>query len=175
MRKLFYVTLAALLVCGVATAQNEEPKKKGGFMKALKKGVESTTGLRVSDETLFVYPEEAAIGEWKVELVSCVGNPATGEVQPIIKVTKFGEDGAKNTWCKAKEAVVTGSKESLALERRSADPLYSFLANTPVEVTLERVGGVPADARTLDIKFYIWGKEIMFEGRRMPIEWQTAE
>lgn len=69
MKKIICMAMTLLLVMGSAFAQNES-KKKGGFWSKVKKGVESTTGLDVSKETLFVYP---TIGEWKMQFVSAIG------------------------------------------------------------------------------------------------------
>ena len=176
MKKIISLAVAALLICGAVMGQQpEEKKKKGGFLNAVKKGVESTTGLRVSDETLFVYPEKAAIGEWKMVLESCEGNPATGEVVLKIKATKLMGNPYKNTWSIIKEAVVTGTKEPLMLERRSADPLQTYEVNRPVEMALQRILDVPTDAKFLDVKFYISDRDYVFEARRVPIEWLGAE
>lgn len=76
MRKLTLLATALLLIGAAASGQNQ-PKKKGGFWNKLKKGIESTTGLDVSKETLFVYPQ---IGDWKMELVEATGDSRTGEV-----------------------------------------------------------------------------------------------
>lgn len=82
MKKILMLLAAATMVCASASGQ-EQPKKKGGFWNKVKKGVESTTGLDVSKETLFVYPK---IGEWKMQFISAVGNPATGEVSVRIGI-----------------------------------------------------------------------------------------
>jgi len=76
MKKLLLLAAAATMICAAASGQ-DQPKKKGGFWNKVKKGVESTTGLDVSKETLFVYPE---MGKWKMEFISATGDSATGLV-----------------------------------------------------------------------------------------------
>lgn len=172
MKKIFALALAALFVCGAAMAQEEkQEKKKGGFMNAIKKGVESTTGLDVSKETVFVYPE---IGEWKMSVASCMGDPASGEVTLKLKITRIASSQMMSTPFLIREARVTGSKELLALERLAVDALNDFRPNAPVEVTLGRIGA-PAGTKLLDIKFSTADKSRMFEARDVPVEWKTNE
>lgn len=159
--------IAVLLISSFAIAQEQEGKKKGGFMKAVKKGVESSTGLRVSDETLFVYP---AVGEWKMAFESCVGNPMTGEVVLQIKATKLTDGKMGSTWSNLTEAIITRGGE-LTLYRRAADPLYNFEPNTPVDITFQTILGVPTDTKTIDVKFAIGPGTELFEARRVPITW----
>lgn len=164
----------ALMLCSFSMAQEDSAatKKKGGFMKALKKGIESTTGLRVSDETLFVYP---TIGDWKMQLASCVGDKETGNVQIKIWVTCLNSKNRHaSARCLITEANVTGVDKALELHSFSADPLYDFKPNKAVEATFGAVYDVPRDAKSLDIKFYIDYRhpETIFEARRVPIEWR---
>lgn len=86
MKKLVMLAAAALMVCAAATGQ-DQPKKKGGFWNKVKKGVESTTGLDVSKETLFVYPQ---MGQWKMQFVSATGSNETGEVTVRIGIMPLG-------------------------------------------------------------------------------------
>ena len=141
-------------------------------MNALKKGVESTTGLNVSKETLFVYP---VIGEWKMSVVSCEGDPVTGDVVLKINVNRISSQQLTSSVLLIREANVSGSKTPLALERWSADPLHDFKPNTPVDVTFQTIYGVPAESKTLDVKFSTSDRDKMFEARDVPIEWMAAE
>ena len=171
MKKVLVFAFAALFICASAMAQEENQEKKGGgLMKALKKGVESATGLKVSDETLFVYP---VIGEWKMTVESCIGNKETGEVVLKINVIKIG-DQLRSSRCLLSEVVVTGDKNPFELQRFSADPLYDFKPNTSVLVTFQSIFGVPETAKSLDVKFYVIvpNPEHTFEARRVPIDWQ---
>ena len=165
MKKIFYFILTVLLISGSVMAQEPEKKKKGGFMKALKKGVESTTGLKVSDETLFVYP---TVGEWKMQVVSCEGSTATGQVILKINATRLTGDGVISAWCNIREANVTGGG-SLKFHR-SADPTYRFEVGKTVEVTFQTLLDVPADTKSIDARFEILSQS--FEVRRAPIEWK---
>ena len=173
MKKVLVFAFAALFICASAMAQEgKKEKKNGGFMKALKKGVESNTGLKVSDETLFVYP---VIGEWKMEVDSCIGDTVTGTVVLKIKVTKVLGDRTINHRCLLSEAVVTGEKAPLKLSGFYADPLYDFEINETVDVSFQPIVEVPEGAKSLDVKFYVnmpTIKELCFEARRVPIEWQ---
>lgn len=171
MKKLFLLTLAVMLLCGSVMAQDDakKEKKKGGFMSNVKKGIESNTGLRVSDEALFVYP---VMGEWKMTVAECTGDKETGIVILKINTTKLMNGQMMSTVCILIDAVVTDTKTPLTLERRSADPLYHFQINTPVEITCQAIGNVPTDAKTLDVKFYISYRDNAFEARRIPINWE---
>ena len=173
MKKVLVFAFAALFICASAMAQEEKQEKKGGgFMKALKKGVESATGLKVSDETLFVYP---VIGEWKMDIESCIGDKATGEVILKIKVTRIaGEQRYRSMRCLLSEAVITGEKAPFQLRGFSANPLYDFEINASTEVTFQPIIGVPETAKSLDVKFYIEFPDVAdrcFEARRVPVEW----
>ena len=172
MKKILVFAFATLFICASAMAQEEKQEKKsGGLMKALKKGVESATGLKVSDETLFVYP---AIGEWKMTVESCIGNKETGNVVLKIKVTKITGNQMMSARCLLSEAVVTGEKDKFELQRFSADPLYSFKIGETVDVTFQTIYGVPETAKSLDVKFYVIvpNPEHSFEARRVPVDWQ---
>lgn len=172
MKKIFCLITVVLLAGGSLMAQEQEGKKKGGFMKSLKKGVESTTGLKVSDETLFVYP---TVGEWKMQLNSCIGNRATGEVVMTITVNKIGGKQLLDVRCLLTgDATVTGGGK-VSYGRYPADPLHNFRINTPVQISLQTLYEVPTDAKSLDVSFYIRDKGIMFEARRVPIEWRDGE
>lgn len=189
MKKLFLLALAAAFVGGAAMAQEPqnaeqapteqaakpEKKKGGGFFKALAKGVESTTGLNVSKEALFVYPE---IAKWKMSVVSCVGDSKTCTVELKISVMALF-DSPRYTGARVliTEAKVTGGKTALELQRFMADPLHDLVPNRPVEATFNRILGVPADAKTIDLKFYVNNDlpATKFELRDCPITWTTAE
>ncbi len=171
MKKIIMIAVA-LTVCFGAQAQ----KKKGGFMNALKKGVESTTGLNVSKEALFVYPA-SAVGAWKMSVVSCIGDPESGAVELKINVAAmFNSPRFTGAWAIITKAKTTDGKE-FGLARRSADPLYNLVPNTPVEVTFQQILGVPADTTTLNVTFYIENNtpDYTFELRDCPIEWITPE
>jgi hypothetical protein len=156
--------IAALMAATLLTAQE---KKKGGLMNALKKGVESSTGLNVSKETLFVYPE---IGIWKMSLVSCTGDPATGNVEFTINGTKLDRTLKNEHWV-LREAVVSGTTEKLGLKSVSADPFFDFEQNIPTKITFTTILGVPAEAKSIDVKFSTYDRNLMFEARDVPIEW----
>lgn len=74
MRRVIWLVLVAFVAAATVIAQDAPKKKKGGFWNKVKKGVESATGIDVSKETLFVYPE---MGQWKMELKSAEGDQAT--------------------------------------------------------------------------------------------------
>ena len=175
MKKLMILALALMVSAGaVAQEQKEEKKKGGGLMRALRKGVESATGLDVSKEALFVYPE---IGKWKMSVVSCTGDPETGAVDIKLAITTlFSSPRLTGARVLIVEAGVPGGAE-LGLERYSADPLWDLVPNKPVEVPLNRVLGVPASAKTINLKFYVENNlpNYTFELRDCPIEWITPE
>ena len=167
MKKVFILFILLYGIAGSTAGQSK-------FLNTIKKGIESTTGLKVSDETLFVYP---VIGEWKMQIESCEGDNASGEVVLKIKVTKITGNRIMNERCLLSEAVVTGGKESFKLKSFSADPLYSFEPGKSVNVTFQPILGVPDSVRSIDVKFYIQMpsiKDKCFEIRRVPVDWKTA-
>jgi hypothetical protein len=193
MKTLFLTALAALMICAGALAQEPaEPaeksgetkteqtddakpakeKKKGGgkFWNALKKGVESTTGLDVSKEVLFVYP---TIGEWKFTMVSCEGDPKTNHV--VLKVNAIKLTGGDETmFCHMDEARPAGSDQKL--EIRGYSKHYEFVVGKPVELTFLHTENVPTSVSALDITFAISDQpEKVFEARDVPVTWMAAE
>ena len=190
MKKLFLTALAALMVGAGAMAQEpeqakdeakkeeaapkEEKKKKGGgFLKKLAKGVESVTGLDVSKETLFVYP---TVADWKMSLVSCVGNPKTGELVIKINCLKITGTDQKGLFPRVTEVRPAGTDTKLKLEMYSKH--YEFRVGVPTEVTFLQAKRVPTDVTMLDMKFHIANpgegpSELDFEARDMPITWQA--
>jgi len=174
MRKIILFTFAALTVCVSAMAQDgteEQPRRRGGgFLNALKRGVESSTGLNVSNEPVFVYPE---IGVWKISVAKCEGNKEFGSVALTLKVIKISGNNSMGDRCLFTEAKTTDGVE-LGYGTYSADPLWDFRINAPVEVPMQNIGGVPENATALNIKFYIGsfaGQHNIFEGRDIPITW----
>lgn len=172
MKKIIHIALALLLTAGTIHAQEPE-RKRGGFLNAIKKGVESTTGLNVSKEALFVYPQ-AQMGEWKISLVSCLGNREFGSVTLTLKIIKISGGQSMAERCLFTEAETTDGV-ALGFGRYSADPLWDFRINTPVEVEMMGIGGVPEDATAINVKFYIGSfadpQRNIFEGRDIPIQW----
>jgi len=171
MKKIIHLTFAMLLLAATVNAQEPE-KKRGGLFNALKKGVESTTGLNVSREALFVYPQ-SQFGEWKISLVSCLGNRELGSVTMTLKIVKISGGQRMASRCLYTEAqTIDGAP--LGFGRYSADPLWDFRINTPVEVEMMALGGVPDNATAINVKFYIGmfaGQNNIFEGRDIPIQW----
>ena len=128
MKKIVLLLAAAVLVCASAMGQDQEPKKKGGFWNKVKKGVESTTGLDVSSEALFVYPN---IGVWKMKLISAVGNPEDNTV-----VVKFGimPVTAPDTGVFAELQSVTGADGKELPEGTNWKGVWKYLYNTPEQL-----------------------------------------
>ncbi|MDR2891410.1 MAG: hypothetical protein LBV18_07465 [Alistipes sp.] len=170
MKKLILLSVAFLAVCASAAAQDEtqeQPRKRGGFLNALKKGVESSTGLDVSNEALFVYPE---IGVWKISVASCVGNRDLGTATLVLRVAKISGTPSRGSWCLLSEAETSDGVE-LGFGTNSADPLFNFEIGKPIEVPVQIIGGVPDNATALNVKFYIGYRANAFEGRDIPIAW----
>jgi hypothetical protein len=130
-------------------------------------GLDPMTGPR------FVYP---VAGEWKMSLVSCAGDRTTGTVDITIMTTRLVDDfsftGSSAT---VYEARVTGTDAMLQLETVYSSKLHDFLMNKPVEVRFRQILGVPTDARTLDLKFFLITRGNDFELLDCPITWEPAE
>lgn len=172
---IFVAMLAMGLAATQVSAQEPEKKKRGGLWGTIKKGVESTTGIDVSREPLFVHP---VIGEWRMAVVSCVGDAATGTVALTISASRLVDPGLVGSRCLVSEAHVTGSKTALSQAGNYADPLYDFTKGNTVEVKFNPLGGVPTDAKSLELKFYMGSSQMpenTFELRDCPINWVVAE
>ena len=141
-------------------------------MKALKKGVESATGLRVSDEALFVYPE---IGVWKVALEECTGDPVSGNVVMTLILTRIGEGQLMSAPCVFYDVSRVTDGPEVQYQTYSANPLHNFKNGQPVMITMPIIYDVPRDAKSLYVKFHIGHRDNMLEGRRIPISWLVQE
>ena len=184
MKKIICMAMTLLLVMGSAFAQNES-KKKGGFWSKVKKGVESTTGLDVSKETLFVYP---TIGEWKMQFVSAIGDPETGVVSVKIKIMPLAKQGSAflkltEVIDEKKNVLHEGKfwKETSKFMTRdlSESPLYNDLEpNTYSEYTFQPIA-VPEGSKNISaLKFTLEAQNSQlkgFEVRDIPIEWIKTE
>lgn len=170
------------------TPQEETPqeettkkkKKKGSFWKKVKKGVESTTGLDVSDETLFVYPE---IGQWKISLKSAIADSKSGELTVIFKVMPlFNEDRGTHITMKGvtdennKNFTTTGSFSSantVPFSRSNTYYMYNARAQKVTQGVYKDFQLQPIyiekGIKSLKvIKFWMGGD---FEARDIPITW----
>lgn len=177
MKKIFYLAVAVLLISTPAAMAQQDsnntakkPKKEGGFVKFLKKSVESTTGLNVSKETLFVYP---TIGEWKMSLVSAIADPETGNVVVKINVSKLSNTQSGGSF--SLKGIVGAGGIVLRPDKdwEYGSNGYDFLPGNPTVVTFRRIT-VPKTMKSLDaIKFTISNTE-GFEARDVPIEWKST-
>jgi hypothetical protein len=181
MKKLFALTLSALIVCAAAMAQEPEKKKRGGFLRGLAKVVESSTGLNVSKEAVFVYEE---MGKFKVTMVSCVGDPATGRVVPRLAITKlFGDNTNPNRTFSLEWVKVSGTNSPIPLGKapwpHAFENHYDMVSGQPVEFEFDPAQAimVPADTPSIDLRFFFNadGGKYNIEARDMPITWVAAE
>ncbi|MDR0828850.1 MAG: hypothetical protein LBN95_01900 [Prevotellaceae bacterium] len=184
MKKIVFFVILATFVAGGAMAQTptdstevkkedvQKEKKKGGFLKGLAKAVESTTGLDVSKEVLFVYPK---IGEWKFEVISCIGNKATGEVVLKLKVLKILDGDLPHELFFYSEVYEAGTKNAIRFLRSySSEVSHDFKIGVAEEVAFQAIKGVPEKVKALDIVFCTRGCSTgyIFEGRSIPVEWK---
>lgn len=95
----------------VKQEETTKKKKRGGFWNKVKKGVESTTGLDVSSETLFVYPE---IGKWMMRLKSANASLETGELTLIIEVLPLADQKSGSV---STQGVIDGNNRTLEPEK----------------------------------------------------------
>lgn len=184
MKKFFCMAITLLLLVGNATAQ-DQPKKKGGVWNKIKKGVESTTGLDVSKETLFVYP---TIGEWKMKFISATGDPETHVVTVKIAIMPL----AKQTSAFLTLTEVTDKQGNVLPEGKywketskfrtrdlSESPLFQELTSGNYsEYTFQPIA-VPEGSKTIGtLKFTLEVPQSQikgFEARDIPIEWIKSE
>lgn len=169
MKKIICLALTLLVMSVGAIAQDDAPKKKGGFWNKVKKGVESATGIDVSKETLFVYPE---IGKWQMQLASATGDPATGVVKVVFKVTPLGGQG---TAALRMTSVTDGNGKVLkpGTDWEEGSNSYPLAAGAFTEYPLRRITVSP-DVKSLKTIEFIFEGARGFEARDVPISWTPA-
>lgn len=170
MRRVIWLVLVAFVAAATVMAQDAPKKKKGGFWNKVKKGVESATGIDVSKETLFVYPE---MGQWKMELKSAEGDQATGNVTVIFKVMPLA--GQKSAAIKMKKVIGGDGTELVAGEQwEHGSNHHELPAGVFTEYELRRITVSP-DMKSLKSIFFAIGNKEGFEARDIPITWITKE
>lgn len=169
MKKVVLLVMVAFFAAVNVMAQ-DAPKKKGNFWNKVKKGVESTTGLDVSKETLFVYPK---IGEWKMELKSATGNPATGNVTVVFKVMPLA--GQTSATIRMKD-VVDGDGKKLVADKQWEHGAngYDVAAGTFTDCQLRRITVSP-EMKSLKMILFRVGNTEGFEARDIPITWVSEK
>lgn len=169
MKRIICMVLTVFLVVVAVTAQ-DAPKKKAGFWNKVKKGVESATGVDVSKETLFVYPE---LGQWKMELKSAEGDPVTGNVTVIFNVMPLA--GQKGTAIKMAGIIGGDGRELVAGEEwEYGSNHHDITAGKFTEYELRRITVSP-DMKSLKSVLFTVGNKEGFEARDIPITWITKE
>lgn len=159
------------------TSKEKKKKKKNHSGTKLKKRVESTTALDVSDETLFVYPQ---IAKWKMTLKSAIANLKTGELIVIFGIMPL--DGQTSAYVAITE--VLGGNNQISAKRTSYRPDESR-ANTWKYTAIQNYNSVTLGlytdfklnsiyvedgAKSLkQIKFVT--AQADFEARDIPITW----
>lgn len=177
MKKLLLLAAAATMICAAASGQ-DQPKKKGGFWNKVKKGVESTTGLDVSKETLFVYPE---MGKWKMEFISATGlvlvrigiMPLAGQKAAFLQLTGVIDgDG---------QALPEGKSWKATSKFRTSDldncPLFheNLTAGTFSQYLFQPIRATVGTKSFKTLKFNLEtgnAVEEGFEARDVPITWE---
>ena len=186
MKNIVYLIAVAMAFCSLSLSGQNDTKKKGKVWSQIKKGVESTTGLDVSKETLFVYPE---LGLWKMALVSAEGNTETGVV--TIKINVMPLNKQESAFIELNE--VTGGDNQIIPEGKnwketskfmtrdlSESPLFhdDLAAGKYSEYTLQPIV-LPTDMKSIKtLKFTVEAmhkKMKGFEARDIPVTWKTPE
>ena len=95
MKKIILFAIASCLICNLSFSQTDEKKEKkasklGSF---LKKTVEATTGLNVSDEIYMTQENNKLVGEADIGFVGCYGDSKTGNVYLVLTVNFHNDDG----------------------------------------------------------------------------------
>lgn len=184
MKKLLLLAVAAMIVA--AGSAQDQPKKKGGFWNKVKKGVESTTGLDVSKETLFVYPQ---MGKWKMQLVSATGDSSTGLV--MVRIGIMPLSGQKTAFLQLTEVIGAegqtlpqGTAWKATSKFRTSDlancPLYreDLASGTYGEYLLQPIRTPEGMKSFKSLKFNLEtgnAVEEDFEARDVPITWGQPE
>lgn len=170
MKRVIWLVLVAFVTAATVMAQDAPKKKKGGLWNKVKKGVESATGLDVSKETVFVYPK---LGEWKMELKSAEGDPATGNVTVVFRVMPLA--GQTSVGLRMK-GVVSGSGENLIGDKQweQGSNGYDVAAGTFTDCKLRRITVSPEVKSLKTILFTISNTE-GFEARDIPITWVSEK
>lgn len=170
MKKIIWMVLAAFIASATVMAQDAPKKKKGGFWNKVKKGVESATGIDVSKEALFVYPE---LGKWKLQLKSADGNPETGVVTVVFDVMPLA---GQQTGSLRMLEVVDGEGRTLVAgkEWEHGSNSHDVSPNTYTEYQLRPITVAPGMKSLKVIKFRIGNME-GFEARDIPLTWTKTE
>lgn len=170
MKRVIWLVLVALVAASTVMAQDAPKKKKGGLWSKVKKGVESATGIDVSRETLFVYPE---LGQWKMTLKSADGDPTTGNVTVVFNVMPLA--GQKNAAIKMKGVVGGDGQELVGGEQwEHGSNQHDLTAGVFTEYELRRITVSP-DMKYLKTILFAVGNKEGFEARDIPITWITKE
>ncbi len=150
----------AVLLCNVLLAQ--------GFLNTIKKGIESTTGIQTSNETVFVYP---AVGEWKMSLGKCHAQwdeeAGAGTAGVGINVVRLLGGDVINMPCTWTSYSADGAAK-VSNTSTTAIPLLDFRTGIPVKASFS-LPRIPKGAEKLDIWFRIGN--LNFEVRRVPVKW----
>lgn len=172
MKKFTLTIVLTLIATSMLLAQTDSTKKekKGSFWNKVKAGVEKNTGLNVSTETLFVYPEALA---WKMELVSAIGDKSTGVVRIRFKAMKLTNDGVVQGPVRV-ETAVGDNNQTYKQVPVSANEYYTFRPNEWLEAPIGDNGiqGEPSLKTFKSIKFIIGFGSSVFEARDIPITWE---
>ncbi len=160
MKKSCLLLVIAVMLCGAVSAQ--------GFLNSIKKGIESTTGIKTSDGTVFVYP---SIGEWKMTLAGCRAQwddeAGAGRASVDINIVRLMGGDVINMPCVWTSYSADGAAK-IGYNSTEAIPLPDFRMGSAVRVTFS-LPGIPKDAKSLDVWFRIGN--LNFEVRRVPVEW----
>jgi hypothetical protein len=148
------------MLCSALSAQ--------GFLNSLKKGIESATGIKTSDGTVFVYP---VLGEWRMVLSGCRAQwdeaAGAGRATVEINIVRLLGGDVINMPCVWSAYSADGAAK-VGYNSTSAIPLLDFRTGSAVKATFS-LPGIPKGAKSLDVWFRIGNHN--FEVRRVPVEW----
>lgn len=153
MKKIILFTIASCLICNLSFSQTDEKKEKkasklGSF---LKKTVEATTGLNVSDEIYMTQENNKLVGEADIGFVGCYGDSKTGNVYLVLTVNFHNDDGKFSLSIPA----AVSSKGKVYKNDKSLT--FETVKGVPVELNTEKapIKNVPASLKHFEsIKIY---------------------
>jgi hypothetical protein len=173
MKKLAITILVCLLGAGCLFAQTEKTKKKSKFGSFLKKAVEATTDINVSNEFFVVNN----LPGYTVAFKSCIGDP-TAQTVTLTFVLKHNKE---NQSINLKDAQGY-DQEGNTYEGYPNERLFDLPTGIPLKITYVFSGVLPAVTQMELLKVKIWFngantsadiKDIEF--RNVPIDWNPGQ
>ncbi|MBQ9254646.1 MAG: hypothetical protein IJ180_07740 [Bacteroidales bacterium] len=178
MKKGLLLLMATLLVIGGANAQNNKDKKEKKTSKVgsfLKKTVESTTGLNVSDEVYITMESGEHKNKIDLGFVGCYGDSHTGEVYMVI-TAKMKIDRIKVYISQHSAATSKGKMYNIGDNYNNVDVEYMKNIATEVNLDVTPLLNVPNSVTQFEdvkLRVQVGGDTDSYHFHNVPILWDV--